>query len=94
MYLGYYTNALSAFLNIGSEYWGGVYNYIFSCNAAIEGLNKSTRLTPSVKQQLIGEAKFIRAFFYFYLVNVYGDVPPPKISSRSHLLTSTYHSAE
>ena len=28
-----------------------------------------------MKQQLIGEAKFIRAFCYFYLVNLYGDVP-------------------
>jgi len=45
------------------------------CNAAIEGLNGTTSLTPSVKQQLLGEAKFMRAFFYFYLVNLFGDVP-------------------
>jgi hypothetical protein len=79
----YYKNALSAATtlgNYGSEFWAGsggngLYSYIFICNAAIEGLNKSATLTPSVKQQLAGEAKFLRAFFYFYLVNLYGDVP-------------------
>ncbi len=48
---------------------------IFNCNSAIEGLNASTLITTSVKEQLLGEAKFIRAFYYFYLVNMYGDVP-------------------
>jgi hypothetical protein len=44
-------------------------------NSAIEGLNASKSLTPAVKQQLLGEAKFMRAFCHFYLVNLYGDVP-------------------
>jgi hypothetical protein len=81
--IAFYKNELtatSAFSNYGSEFWAGsggagLYAYIFICNAAIEGLSKSTTLTPSVKQQLLGEAKFLRAFFYFYLVNLYGDVP-------------------
>src|SRR6266542_413492 len=59
----------------GSQDWGPIYSYIFQCNAVIEGLNTSTGLTPSVKQQLTGEAQFMRAFFYFYLVNMFGDVP-------------------
>jgi hypothetical protein len=48
---------------------------VYKCNAAIDGLQKSTKLTPAVHQQLLGEAKFMRAFFYFYLVNLFGDVP-------------------
>jgi hypothetical protein len=48
---------------------------VFKCNAAIEGLSKSQSLTPAVKTQLLGEAKFLRAFFYFYAVNLYGDLP-------------------
>ncbi|WP_431217937.1 RagB/SusD family nutrient uptake outer membrane protein [Puia sp. P3] len=32
-------------------------------------------MTPAVRQQLLGEAKFMRAFFYFYLTNMYGNVP-------------------
>lgn len=81
--IAYYKNALvaaSLLNNYGSEFWAGsggsgLYYYIFICNAAFEGLGKSTTLTPAVKQQLLGEAKFLRAFFYFYLVNYFGDVP-------------------
>jgi hypothetical protein len=72
--ISYYTNALSG-VNSGFESWNTIYSYIFTANSAIEGLNNSGSLTPTVQQQLIGEAKFIRAFCYFYLVNLYGDVP-------------------
>ncbi|AEW01221.1 hypothetical protein A4D02_32870 [Niastella koreensis] len=56
-------------------FWNNLYNFIYISNAAIEGINKSTTLSSAVKQQLLGEAKFLRGFFYFYLVNLYGDVP-------------------
>ena len=72
----YYTNALTgAPTNYGVAHWSILYSYIFQCNDAIVGLNASNSLTPVVKKQLLGEAKFIRAFCYFYLVNLYGDVP-------------------
>ncbi|OQP65380.1 hypothetical protein A3860_17085 [Niastella vici] len=73
----YYTNSLFAqpTNGAGSEYWAPLYQNIFICNAAIEGLNASVTLTPAVKEQLLGEATFMRAFFYFYLVNMFGDVP-------------------
>jgi len=68
----YYTNSLTPY---STAFWGNIYGFIFTANSAIDGLNSSTGLTPEVKQQLLGEAKFIRAFCYFYLVNCYGDVP-------------------
>lgn len=70
----YYVNGLDALTN-ASGFWVIYYQYIFYANSAIEGLNSSAGLTPSVKQQLLGEATFIRAFCYFYLVNLFGDVP-------------------
>lgn len=73
-YMLFYKNALSA-NSAGGEFWQNIYPLIYACNAAIEGLNASTSLTVEVKQQLLGEAKFLRAFFYFHLVNLYGDVP-------------------
>ncbi|HEY4287992.1 MAG TPA: RagB/SusD family nutrient uptake outer membrane protein [Puia sp.] len=76
--IAYYKNALTAgSTGYGSEFWIGVYPYIFSCNAAIEGLTGSNSLTPVVKQQLLGEAMFMRAFYYFYLINLYGNIPLP-----------------
>ncbi|MBB6271881.1 hypothetical protein HDF26_002338 [Pedobacter cryoconitis] len=67
----FYTNRFAG----GIDFWSGPYQYIYVANSALEGLNNSTTVSASVKQQLIGEAKFIRAFMYFYLVNLYGDVP-------------------
>ena len=58
-----------------STLWSQPYQYIAQANMCIEGLEASTALSPEVKSQLIGEAKFLRAFCYFYLVNNFGDVP-------------------
>jgi len=76
-YPPYYLNALTAVNHAEPYIWSLIYPYVFITNAAIEGLNGSKTLTPSVKQQLLGEAKFIRALCFFYLVNLYGDVPLP-----------------
>lgn len=65
-----YSNSLAA-----SPYWSTLYSNIFHANAIIEGLENATKLTPRVRNQLLGEAKFIRALCYFYLVEHFGDVP-------------------
>ncbi|MBO9731956.1 MAG: RagB/SusD family nutrient uptake outer membrane protein [Chitinophaga sp.] len=52
-----------------------VYSYIYQMNACIEGISTSNTLSPAVKKQLLGESYFTRSFLYFYLVNMYGDVP-------------------
>jgi hypothetical protein len=43
----------------------------------IEGVaaSESSGLTDSVRIRLTAEAKFVRAYCYFYLVNLFGDVP-------------------
>ncbi len=56
-------------------FWSSLYQYIYQANACIAGLEKADNLNPQVKSQLLGEAKFIRAFCHFYLVNYFGDVP-------------------
>lgn len=62
-------------LTTNVPFWRVMYQYIYRANGAIEGLTASIRLTPAIRQQLLGEAKFIRAFCYFYLVNLFGEVP-------------------
>jgi hypothetical protein len=55
--------------------WRFSYVYIYEANACLEGLAASTGVTAPVKRQLTGEALFIRAWFYFYLTGMFGDVP-------------------
>lgn len=71
--LDYYRNDLNK--SSQPNYWQAIYPQIFAANNALDGLASSNSLTAAVKQQLSGEARFIRAFCYFYLVNMYGDVP-------------------
>ncbi len=49
--------------NIYELFWKPAYTDIYYTNAAIEGLQASSTISKSVKDQLMGEAKFLRAFF-------------------------------
>jgi starch-binding outer membrane protein, SusD/RagB family len=71
--LSLFTNSLSASQNAPGT-WAEAYYYIYEENAILEGLQRGT-ISPAVRQQLTGEAKFVRAFWYFYLTNMYGDAP-------------------
>jgi hypothetical protein len=56
--------------------WERTYrDHIYRVNSLLEGVGKSTTLPDDIKLILTGEAKFTRAWLYFYLVNLYGDVP-------------------
>ncbi|NII83177.1 RagB/SusD family nutrient uptake outer membrane protein [Pedobacter sp. SG908] len=55
--------------------WNNLYSVIYQANMMIEGVEGSAGLSPSAKKQFAGEAKFLRAFAYFYLVNCYDDIP-------------------
>jgi hypothetical protein len=68
-------NSLLPSSQYAQSMWKDQYAYIFHANSCIEGLTAATTLTPAVKNQLLGEAYFMRAFLHFYLVNMYGDVP-------------------
>ncbi len=61
--------------NLVSAFWLRGYNIIYQANACIEGLDNNTHISKPVRDQLLGEALFNRAFIYYYLVNLFGDVP-------------------
>jgi len=69
-------NALTSSNSLLSTYiWNKAYNLIFQANSVIQGLESSGSVSAAVKVQLTGEAKFIRAFYHFYLYNLFGPVP-------------------
>ncbi|GGI23673.1 RagB/SusD family nutrient uptake outer membrane protein [Pedobacter mendelii] len=61
--------------SIINSMWTGAYRNLAQINTCITGLEASNTLTPAVKAQLLGEAKFSRAYTNFYLVNLFGNVP-------------------
>lgn len=60
-----------------SRDWGYLYSTIGKCNTIINNIGTLTdpALTDARREQIIGEASFIRAFMYFQLVQLWGDVP-------------------
>ena len=83
----FFTNNLTAVQSPGP--WTKAYSYIYQANAVIEGLQKFEGVDQIIKDQLIGEAKFIRAFWHFYLVNCYGDVP--LVTSTDYAVNAIKH---
>lgn len=75
-YTNYYRNKSDIrSAEASADFWTNSYQILYVANSAIGALTDNKVLTPAVRQQLLGEAKFMRAFCYFYLVNLYGDVP-------------------
>ena len=71
----FYNNSL---LTNGAEIsalWNSSYNQIYATNAVIERVSNSVSLSNADKQQLTGEALFVRALIHFYLANCFGPVP-------------------
>jgi hypothetical protein len=62
-----------------STLWAPLYGStgIFHANAALEAIKAAadSGLSMSLRNQLTGECKLVRAFQYFYLVNLFGPVP-------------------
>ena len=54
--------------------WALLYDGITRCNLV---LNKvpAIQMDKTMQARILGEAKFLRAFYYFELVRIYGDVP-------------------
>ena len=71
-YIQFFTNMVPS---TTIYFWSELYSKIYACNEALQGMDESTGIKPATKKQLTGEVKFLRAFCYFYLVNLYGDVP-------------------
>jgi hypothetical protein len=60
---------------VQGDLWTPLYNYIYQSNTILQNINSATNLPSNLRSQIAGEAKFVRAFCHFYLVNIFGDVP-------------------
>ncbi len=83
-YLRYVNNAIVPTDAPLLSSWREIYKIIYGANAMLEGLATSTGLSTVKARQLRGEAKFLRAFCYYYLVNCWGDVPLLTTTDLNH----------
>jgi hypothetical protein len=88
----YYTNnLLPDNRTIPYQLWGSTYFAIYQANSCLDALENPNGVSQSLINQLIGECKFLRAFCYFYLTNLWGDIPMPLTSdwNKTYLVQRT-----
>jgi starch-binding outer membrane protein, SusD/RagB family len=76
----FYKNSLTSTGVTGgglNDMWSVIYPIVYYANSVMAGINNSSMLSLNVKNQLTGEAKFIRAYCFFLLTNLYGNIPMP-----------------
>lgn len=72
----FYLNAIPPdYAALETYFWTPGYKIIYNANACIEGVKSAPGIPQPTKDQITGEAKFIRALVNFYLVNLFGDIP-------------------
>lgn len=66
------------------RFWETAYTAIENCNSAIQGIEGMAEgtITEDKKNQYLGEAYFLRGYFYFNLVRLYGPVPLKIVSTK------------
>ena len=69
-----YDNTLNSGVNILQEQWTFLYQGINQANAVINRSAAVTDMSEELKVQRIAEVRFLRAYYYFYLVQTWGDV--------------------
>jgi hypothetical protein len=56
--------------------WRRYYDGILKCNVVLDGLPAdNASVSAAVRQQVVGQAQFLRAYYYFQLAAIYGNVP-------------------
>src|SRR5210317_923396 len=72
--IGNYT--FTAFSRIPNAVWEQQYVGISRCNVVIGKIkNTDVKMPEATKRRILGEASFLRAFYYFQLARYYGGVP-------------------
>lgn len=68
-------NSISTFNTAVLDIWAQAYNNINRANEILDKLGTLTNLDPATRDELQGEAYFVRALMYHDLVKYFGDVP-------------------
>ena len=70
----FYDSQLVGSVDILSQLWDETYKGINVCNAVIERSSAVTGIADAVKKQRVGEMQYLRAHYYFILVQQFGPL--------------------
>ena len=70
----FFSNSLSSSYSHIVTLWQRFYTTIGACNVTI-GRMENSNIDEEIKNRIIGEARFLRALNYFYLVQLWGPLP-------------------
>ena len=83
-YYGYACFIARGEQNTGSpylDYWSGknggksMFQAIRTCNIFFEGIHQPRDITESERKKWIAEVKFLKAYYHFFLLQLYGPIP-------------------
>lgn len=57
------------------NWWNGLYRVIAQTNLVLDKVPGITPMDENQKKKILGEAKFLRAWAYFFAVRLWGDIP-------------------
>lgn len=57
------------------QYWEAFYSAVDVCNNALKYVPLNTMISENTRTQYMGEAYFMRAFYYLHMVNIWGPIP-------------------
>jgi len=57
------------------HYWELFYSAVDVCNNALYYIPKNTVISETLHSQYMGEAYFLRAFYYLHMVSIWGPIP-------------------
>lgn len=73
-YFGEYTPEINPQNGIFWNLWANFYKGINQCNAVLTNMPKVTNMPSAIKNKREGELRFLRALYYFYLTECFGDI--------------------
>ena len=72
--INYYSSAYNPSDGKLSGIWNSCYTFINTCNGLVDNAGSITGIDPTKVKSMVAEAKFLRANYYFVLVQFWGNV--------------------
>lgn len=63
------------FSEVNTKIWREHYTAIFRANQVLDNIDKIPFSSDAHKQDLVGQVKFLRSFYYFYITTLWDNIP-------------------